>query len=78
LHSLHNTAQHLADIPGKRAGIQTNSCSTAKPQWPSAKQLRTLIRKLQREGKTSTHQIMHALNDQGIPAANGGPWPPKP
>jgi len=42
-----------------------------------AKELRPVIRRLRKEGVTTTRAIAAALNDQGIKSARGGQWHPQ-
>ena len=42
-----------------------------------AKELRPVIRRLRKEGVTTTRAIAAALNDQGIKSARGGDWHPQ-
>jgi len=42
-----------------------------------ARELRPVIRRLRKEGVTTTRAIAAALNDQGIKSARGGQWHPQ-
>jgi len=54
--------------------LAKQNAARAKSQ---AKELRPVIRRLRKEGVTTTRAIAAALNDQGIKSARGGQWHPQ-